>query len=61
MHRISGVGNVDVEGNVDNARNARYEYYNSLFRSLYGTLKNIVFEEFITKDNSDTLIGQRAP
>ena len=61
MHRISGVGNVDVEGNVDNARNASNGYYNSLFRSLYGTLKNIVFEEFITKDNSDTMISNHHP
>lgn len=51
MHTISGVGNMDKNGTY-NSNRAHQEYSNSLFREMYGTLKNIVFKDFHSLDNS---------
>ncbi|MBQ9719405.1 MAG: hypothetical protein IJV64_01790, partial [Oscillospiraceae bacterium] len=50
MHTISGVGNVTVSGSVSNDRYTT-NYKGALFRTLYGTLKNIVFSNFVTRSS----------
>ena len=53
MHSISGVGNMDKNGNYMASRRGG-DYTNSLFLYFYGTMENLVFQNFRSVNNAGT-------